>query len=130
MKLNEIMDNKIDILHEQDGYAIYVEQLNEKSIKVGIGQSAGGMISKTMQSFGKFAKSHPFITGAMAGYASDALRQYKKNKRNTITFYTKDMHEKTIYKDMVTQLMKTGKYRKEKETFVDGGYLFVLKRLG
>ena len=127
MKLNEIIET--DILYEHNNLVVYAEVLNEK-LNIGIGQTKGGIISKGLKSFDKFAKAHPMMVGAIAGYAGDALRKYKKNKRNTITFYTKDMHEKIIYKDMVDQLMKSGKYRKEKETYIDGGYLFVLKRLG
>jgi len=128
MKLNEIYTK--DVLVEEDGIQLYVEQMNESTMKVGILQTAGGVIKKGAQGFGKFANNHPFITGAMAAYGIDALKKYKKNKRNTIKFYTKDLREKQLYKDMIEQLMKSGKYRKEKETYVDGGYLFVLKRLG
>jgi hypothetical protein len=117
------------ILSEEDDIKLYATQINESSIKIGLVQSAGGLVKKSFQGIGKFAKNHPFITGAMAGYAVDAIKKYKKNKRNTITFYTKDHQEKKLYKDMMTQLMKSGKYRVEKDTVVDGGYLLVLKRL-
>jgi len=130
MKLSEILENEeIKILYEYEDLVVYGKILNEK-MDIGIGRTKGGFITKGLKTFDKFAKVHPMIVGAIAGYATDALRKYKKNKRNTITFYTKDTHEKVIYKDMVDQLMKSGKYRKEKETFIDGGYLFVLKRLG
>lgn len=128
MKLNEIYTR--NILVEEDGIQLYAEHINESAINVGILQTSGGLVKNATKGFSKFAKNHPFITGAMAAYGIDALKKYQKNKRNTIKFYTKDLREKKLYKDMIDQLMKSGKYRLEKNTYIDGGYLFVLKRLG
>jgi len=127
MKLNEI--NDIDIIAEQDGYVVYLEQLSESSMKVGLGQSKGGFVSKALQGAGKIVKNNPFLVGALAAYSVDALKQYNKNKRKTITFYTKDVQENKMYKDIVKTLMSTGKYRKIKDTYVDSGYLIQLKKL-
>ena len=128
MKLEEMCTH--DVLLEKDGFVLYAENLSESSVKMGFAPTRGGFIQKSLQGSTKFAKNNPFIVGAMAAYSVDAIKQYNKNKRKTITFYTKDMQEKKMFKEIVDTLMKTGKYRKEKETVVDGGYLFVLKRLG
>lgn len=128
MKLEELCNNII--LAESEGVCIYMEQIDESSMRVGLGTSPGGILKKSLQTFGNFTKKNPFLAGALASYGIDSLKQYKKNKRNTLKFYTKDIAEKNLFKDMIKNLMKSGKYRKEKDTFINGGYLFVLKRLG
>ena len=129
MKLTEI--KQPDIIFQRDDIVVYVEDnpLTE-AMKVGIGQKKGGILSKSLQGIGKFANSHPWITSALALYAVDAVKHYKKNKRKTITFYTQDVIEKKLYSEIVTTLMSSGKYRKVKNTFVDGGWLWELKKLG
>lgn len=127
MKLQEI--EKYDIIVETEETIIYVQEINESAIRV-IGRNTRGSIIKTgIQSVGSFVKKHPIIAAAVTSYAVDSIKQYKKNKRNTIKFYTKDVEEKKLFKDMSSELMKTGKYRIEKDTVVDGGYLLILKRL-
>jgi hypothetical protein len=131
MLLNEIVEGPIDIICEiEDNIVFYAQDINESTrIGIGYGNGKGGLVSKSLQGLTGFAKAHPWITSAAVLYGVNALKNYKKNKRKTVTFYTKDTQEKLMYKDIVKTLMATGKYRKQKETFVDGGYLWVLKRL-
>ena len=72
---------------------------------------------------------NPVIAGLAAGYAVNAFAQYKKNKRTTTTFFAKDPQEKKMYKDIIDTLVRSGKFKKTKEKFVDGGILYVLKRV-
>jgi len=133
MLLKEINKNQISIICEvEDDIVFYAENLNESATRIGIGygNTKGGLVSKSLQGITGFAKAHPWITTAAVLYGVNALKQYHKNKRKTLTFFTKDIQEKRMYTDVVKTLMSSGKYRKQKETFVDGGYLWVLKKLG
>jgi len=129
MKLAEI--NEPEIIFQRDEIVVYVvDNPLTEAMQVGFGQKKGGMIQKSLQGIGKFAKAHPWISSALALYAVDAVKNYKKNKRKTITFYTQDVVEKKLYSEIVDTLMTSGKYRKVKNTFVDGGWLWELKKLG
>lgn len=129
MKLEECKG--MDIIFRKDDVVIYVEDNPVmESMQVGFGQSKGGIIKKSLQGFGRFANEHPWLTSALTLYAVDAALNYNKNKRKTVTLFSKNSEERTIYKDIVDTLMKTGKYRKEKNTAVDGGWLWVLKKVG
>ena len=134
MLLKELknLDSNIEIIYEmEDNVVMYVENLTESKVRVGLGfgNTKGGLVSKTLQGITGFAKSHPWITSAAMVYGLNALKKYKKNKKKTVTFYTQDQQERTMYKDIVKTLMSSGKYRKEKDTYIDGGYLWVLKRI-
>lgn len=119
MRLEELQD--IDVLWEGelDGedYQFIIQE--------GIARFAkkGGIVRGAL----KFA-SNPFVVGLAAGYAHDAFAKYKRNKRTTTSFFAKDQQEKQLYQSIVNDLMKTGHYKKTHEKFVDGGWLWVLKR--
>lgn len=82
-----------------------------------------------LKGLGTFAKDHPFITGVIAGFAVDALSKYFKNKKYTTKFYAKDITERTFYRKMVEQLMKTGHYKIKKQGYEDSGYTWELQRI-
>jgi len=129
MKLTEL--HEIDILWEGElegeEYAFYV-QLEEGRARAGFGAKRGGVLSKAGKGLLKFAKN-PIVAGLAAGYAIDAYGKYKKNKRMTTHFFARGTQEKKMYKEIVDTLMKTGKYRKVREKYVDGGYLWELKKI-
>jgi hypothetical protein len=86
----------------------------------------GGII----KGLGNFAKAHPFLTGMVAGFAVDALSTYFKNKNYTTKFYAKDITERSFYRKMVEQLMKTGHYKIKKQGYENGsGYTWELQRI-
>ena len=128
MKLKDI--NTLEVILEKANICLYVQDNPiTESMNVGFGQKKGGIIAKGLQGIGKFANTHPWITATMAMYALDASKTYKKNKRKTITFYSKDSQERKMYRDIVDTLMSTGKYKKVKNTALDGGWLWELKKL-
>ena len=127
MKLHELHD--IDVLWEGelDGeeYAFVIEEGMARFTQ----PSRGGVLRKGAKGALKFI-SNPVVAGIAAGLAVDAYGKYKRNKRTTTTFFAKDMPERRLYQSIVNDLMKTGKYKKTHEKFVDGGILWVLKRIG
>ena len=70
------------------------------------------------------------MVGLAAGWAASALKKYKQNKRNTMTFFAKGGQEKKLYQGIVDDLMKTGHYKKIRDKYESGGYLWVLKKKG
>jgi len=86
-------------------------------------ERAGKVPGRGLAFAGKIA-----LAGLTVGMAVDAFKKYKRNKRTTTTFYAKDFQERALYKDIVNTLMKTGKFKKVKEQYIDGGYLWVLKK--
>jgi hypothetical protein len=98
---------------------------NELAIKEGVTlyERAGRVRGSGLAFAGKIA-----LAGLTVGMAVDAFKKYKRNKRTTTTFYAKDTQERTLYKDIVNTLMQTGKFKKVKEQYIDGGYLWVLQK--
>jgi len=92
--------------------------------------SPGGFLSNMGRYAMKAAKNHPFIAGAMAAMAVDALVKYQRNKKLTTTFYAKDMKERMVYQKMVDDMVKTGKYRLMRSKYDSGGYMWIVKRKG
>jgi hypothetical protein len=88
----------------------------------------GGILRKAAKGALKFM-SNPVVAGMAAGYAIDAISQYKRNKRHTTGFFAKDAKERKFYQGVVDDLMKTGKYKKVKEKYADGGYIWVLQKV-
>lgn len=102
----------------------HVRFVLDKNIDEGIVNTLSGIAKGAVG----FAKAHPVLTGAMALYAVDAIKKYKKNKQYVTQLYASNAQEKKFYKKLVDDLMRTGHYHKVKEQFVDGGYLWELRR--
>lgn len=127
MKLHEI--HNIDILWtgELDGedVSFYVERLSEGRQRAGFARnSKGGLVAGVM----KWVKN-PVVAAVAASYAVSAYKNYQKNKRYTTSFFAKSQEERKLYKSIVADLMATGKYKKVREKHVDGGILYVLRKL-
>lgn len=75
-----------------------------------------------------FAKSHPWITGMMAGWAWSAIEKYNKAKRDAVQFYAKDMPERIRYEKMVNDLVRKGGYEVVKHGYEGTGYHWELYR--
>ena len=85
---------------------------------------------KLVRAVSRAAKKNPLTTAiiglSLAGMAATA---YKRNKRHTTHFFTKDRHERKMYREITKTLMKSGAYTiKYNEKYTDGGYLWTLKR--
>lgn len=126
MKLTEL--HNIDILWEgeidgedyvfvvEDGVAQFLPEYRSGKVPGGIKRGLA------------FAGNAAMV-GLAAGWAASALKKYKQNKRNTMTFFAKGAQEKKLYKGMVDDLMKTGHYKKIRDKYESGGYLWVLKKV-
>ena len=125
MKLTDLHD--IDILWEGelDGeqYSFIVKEGVAQFIQERAGKVPGG-IRKGLAFAGNAA-----MVGIAAGWALSSLKKYKQNKRNTMTFFAKDYKERKLYTTIVNDLMKTGNYKKVRDKYESGGYLWVLKKV-
>ncbi len=132
MKLEEL---HTDILWEGligDEPYIFTAALSEggaKKMSFGRDNRAStGFVSKIISKQAAGLFKNPVLAGVAAGIAITALAKYRKNKRNTITFYAADPMEKRFYKKMIKDLLDTGNYKKVKSKYVKGGYMWLLKR--
>lgn len=130
MKLHEM--HNVDILWEGEldgeSYVLF-SRLEEGVMQMGFAQNTrGGVVTGVAKGALKFI-SNPVVAALAAGYAVNAFQTYQKNKRLTTQFYARDTQERKLYQDIVDTLMKTGRYRKVKEKYVDGGYMWVLKKV-
>ena len=127
MKLTDLHD--IDILWEGeiDGeqYSFIIKEGVAQFVAEGRAGKIAGGIGKGLAFAGNAA-----MIGIAAGWAVDAFRKYKKNKRNTMTFFAKDYKERKLYTTIVNDLMKTGNSKKVRDKYEGGGYLWVLKKTG
>lgn len=122
LKLNE------DVLWEGDlGGEEYAFIISEGMARF-VQSSKGGVLRGAAKSALNFV-TNPVVAGLAAGYAIDAYAKYKRNKRTTTSFFAKGMQERKLYQEIVDTLMKTGKFKKTHEKHVDGGILWVLKRV-
>lgn len=120
MKLTELCE---EIIHQDENLTVVV---NEQQFF--IRPSAGGMLSKALRKGALAVGANPGLAALGAGLAVAAIAGYQKNKRNTMRLFAKDQRERTLYKQVVNDLMKSGGYKKVKEKHVGGGYLWELKR--
>ena len=74
------------------------------------------------------ASKHPIMTGLAALWVNSAIQKYKQNKRYTTRFFAKTHEERTLYKKIVDDLMRTGHYKIVKSQYVDGGHMWELRR--
>jgi len=120
MKINELLT---DVLWEGEvegeTFAFVIEEGLARFVQPSRGKRVRG---KGLSFLGKAS-----LVG-LGAFAVDAYLKYKKNKRTTTTFFAKTQQERKLYKDIVKTLTNTGKYKKTKEKFTDGGILWVLKK--
>ncbi len=125
MKLTEL--HGIDILDEfeHEGQTIaFVIRMDEGISTASFASRAGGLVTTALN-----MTKNPLVAAGLTMMAVGAYEKYKKNKRITTQFFAVDSTERTMYKRIVDELMRTGHYRKEREEYADGGYLWVLKRI-
>ena len=131
MKLHEL--HNIEVIWEGDiegeDYILFVEPLEEGVIRAAVANKKGGLVRGLARTAVGLAKN-PVVVGMAAGMAIDAYQNYKRNKRYTTRFYAKDMQERRLYQKIVDDLMRTGQYKKVREKYVSGGYMWELKRKG
>ena len=95
---------------------------------VSVRPSRGGIVKQTLRKGAAALKANPGLAALGAGLAVASYTAYSRNKRNTMRLFAKGQKEKKMYKQIVDDLMKTGGYKKVREKYVSGGYLWELKR--
>jgi hypothetical protein len=128
MKIGELLEEVIWSGEGDDEDIELVAYLNEGGVRIGFRPKGGGIVRKAAQGAMKFI-TNPVVAGMVAGYAMDAIRKYKSNKKYTSRFFAADSTERRFYEKMIKDLMATGHYRMVSQKYVGGGYLWELKRL-
>lgn len=102
------------------------EKISDNAVEMSLSEPGG--IVKNKYSAALKLLSNPLLAALAATYVSSAYNNYVKNKRYTTHFIAKNSQEKQFYTKVVNDLMKTGHYRRVKQTYVDGGTMWVLQR--
>ena len=129
MKVRELLEDVIwSGEADGEGVELVAVPLKEGNVRIGFRPKKGGIVQKAAQGAMKFV-TNPVVAGMVAGYAIDAIRKYRSNKKYTTRFFAADAVEKKFYKKMIDDLMKTGHYKLVSQKYVGGGYLWELRRL-
>ena len=104
------------------------EVLNERALSIKPMSGRGGIVKQTLRKGAAAMKSNPGLAALAAGLATASYTAYNRNKRNHMRLFAKGQKERQMYKKIVDDLMKTGGYKKVREKYVSGGYLWELKR--
>ncbi len=76
-----------------------------------------------------FMKSNPTLTQAATINALAAYKQYKTNKRETISLFAKSPYDKRMVRRMVDAMTKTKLFKVHRKTWRDGGQYYELKQM-
>lgn len=107
---------------------LYEGVLVNEHFSVRPGVTGGGIVKQSLRKGAAALKANPGLAALSAGLAVASYTAYTKNKRNTMRLFAKGHKERQLYKKVIDDLMKTGSYKKVREKYTDGGYLWVLKR--
>ncbi len=84
-----------------------------------------------VRGFKGFLQQHPWLVGVAVGVGLNALDTYRANKRVTTRFFARTVVEKNLYKQVVEDLVSTGKYTLMKNAKrINNGWLWELKAKG
>jgi len=123
---------KLADLHEETIWRGYIDNKPYQAVvineRISVRPSRGGIVNQTLRKGALAFKSNPGLAALGAGSAVASYTAYDKNRRNHVRLFAKGMQERTLYKKIIDDLMKTGGYRKIHEKRIDGGYLWELKR--
>lgn len=78
-----------------------------------------GFLTDLLKDTSSFAKKHPTLTGMMAYYAYDSVRNYLKAKTSAVHLRAKDHKEFANYKSMVKAMEQNG-WKVVKSGYVPG----------
>lgn len=87
----------------------------------------GGKITDKMVK--NFMKSNTNLVTSAALHALSANKQYKTNRRNTISFFAKDAYERRMITKMVQDLVKGKRFKIHRVKWAQGGKYWELKKL-
>jgi hypothetical protein len=105
----------------------YYWVINESNGNVSLLQKGRNVV----KGFQGFIRQHPWLVGVAVGVGMNALDRYRSNKRVTTRFYARTIVEKTLYTQVVKDLVGTGKYTLMKNAKrVKDGWIWELKQKG
>lgn len=105
-------------IEKQDGhYRLVLEEIIEE-----------GSLTDLVKGGVSFAKANPVLTGFMTSWASQALTQYTKNKKETMRLYAPTPADRSKYLKLVQELKRIG-WTVVRSRYLSGsGYEWELKQ--
>ena len=123
----KLTDLKEEIIAEDDNYCVIA--VNEAyGTRFSVRPTRGGAVRGALAKGAAKIKSNPGLAMAAGMLAVAGISAYNKNKRNTVRLFARSYQERQMYKKIVADLMRTGGYKKVKEKYADGGYMWELKK--
>lgn len=87
----------------------------------------GGKVTNKL--IADFIKKNPKLTTAAAVNALAAYKQYKTNKRHTISLFAKSPYEKRMIRRVVDSMKKSGQFKLHRTRYADGGQYYELQQV-
>jgi hypothetical protein len=75
------------------------------------------------------SKNSPLQVNMAAGMASKKMDSYYANKNRVTRFYGNCINTRKLYSKVVKDLLATGKYKKLRQVWVNGGLMWDLERI-
>lgn len=124
MKLTDLNE---EIIAQDENFVVVA--VNEAAgMRFSVRPSRGGKLSSAFSKGAAAIKANPGLAALGAGLAVAGIASYNKNKRNTVRLFAKTHQERQMYKKIVNDLMRTGGYKKVREKYAGGGYMWELKK--
>lgn len=103
--------------------------LTEAIVASGLRLTPAGFIKdEEVRKSAELFKNPAIATAALLSALSSFEKKYRSIKKYTAQLYAKTPQDRDFYGKIVSDLTSTGKYKIEKNAFIKGGKLWVLRR--
>jgi len=103
-----------------------MEAISQSVRQLQLAKKGGKVTNKMVKDF---INKNPKLTDAAAIDALAAYKQYKTNKRNTVTLFAKSPYDKRMVKRIVDSMIKSKKFKLHRSKYADGGKYYELKQV-
>lgn len=105
-----------------------VEALTEAVKKVAVKPTKGGLVKGVKDAAGFYAKNKGLAVKAITNAVDAYSRSKSVTLRHTIKLHAKSPYEKSMVKDIVDSMVKTGDYKVYKSSYKAGAKFWELRR--
>ena len=114
--LREVMD--VDTKVAMDGAVPICEAISKAVKELKLMKNGKRVNDKAVRDF---IKNNANLVNTSALKALAAHKQYKTNKRSTVSFFAKDAYEKRMVKTIVKSMIDSKQYKIHRQRYIPGG---------